>query len=113
MNVVDFCPAGTVICDGKFAIVGLLARKTVTPPAGATNGRVTVAVDVWESSIVEGLRLNPGPEGGSIVSSADELPLTVLAPTVTDVANVTPAVLTVKVAVVLPEGTVTVAGIPA
>jgi len=87
----------------------LFCRATLIPLLGATPLRVTVPVAVLPPTMLCGLRLIPVNVGGFTVSMADAVVLdaAVIATVVTDE---TPKLVTVKFAVVAPDGTVTVEG---
>jgi len=109
VNVAVVLPAGTATVAGTAAAELLSDRDTVVPPEGAAPFRVTVPVEELPPITVLGLKLKPLTEGGLIVKAAVLVTL-YTADTVTEVATATGVVVTVKVAVVAPGATVTLAG---
>jgi hypothetical protein len=111
VKVAVVLPAGTVTEAGTVAAAVLLLDKvTVVPPVGADVANVTVP---WEEAppVTEiGLKLKELKATGAMVKAAvlEELPL--VAVMVTEVEAETANVVTVNVAVVLPDATVTEAG---
>jgi hypothetical protein len=112
-------PAGTVTLAGTVAADVLsLASEMVRPPAGAALLSVTVPVDETPPVTVAGFsesadRLTVGGEaaGGVIVSCASREELLVPAVMLTvRLAPLIGLVLMLKVALVLPAGTVTLSG---
>ena len=109
VNVAVLLPDVTVTLTGTVAIVGLaLERVTRTPPAGAAAVSVTVAVEVLPPISVVGF--NARVERAVIVSTADEPPPAYAADIVTEVTALAATVDTVKVAVLTPAPTSTLAG---
>jgi len=109
VNVAVVVPAATVTFAGTAAAELLSDRDTVTPPEGAAPFRVTVPVEELPPITLLGLKLNRLAEGGLMVKPAVLVTL-YTADTVTEVALATGAVVTVKLAVVAPDATVTLAG---
>ena len=103
-------PAGTVTLAGRITFGSELVRNTVTLPGAAGASSVTVPVEVCPPVTVEGLRLmDSGPIGRTMSEVLTDPPLRV-AVMFPVAVEVTAWVLTVKVAVVFPANTVTVAG---
>ena len=122
VNVALVAPAGTVTLPtaGTLAAAGLLLeRVTTAPPAGAAALRVTVATEELPPTTLVGFSVKPetvrggGGAGGVTVSRADVLPVAIVAVIVTVVDAVTGKAEAVNVALLLPAGTVTLAGIVA
>ena len=114
VNVALVLPAATVTLVGTLAAPLLLDSITCAPPAGAGPLSVTVPVeDPTPPTTLLGLKVSEetvGRGGGITVSEADRLTPPKDAEMVTVVDAVTVLVLTVKVALVLPAATVTLAG---
>jgi hypothetical protein len=106
-------PAGTVTVLGTLARLELLRSCTTTPPAGAGPLRVTVPVAVLPPQTEVGLIVSDCSvtlgEGLTVRVAVREMP-PAEAVIVTLVALETARVETVKVALVVPAGTVTVLG---
>jgi len=106
-------PAGTVTVLDTLARLELLRNCTTTPPAGAGPLRVTVPVAVLPPHTVVGLIVSDWSvtlgEGLTVRVAVRETP-PAEAVIVTLVALETARVETVKVALVVPAGTVTVLG---
>src|SRR5437870_3136981 len=104
-------PAGTVTLDGTAAAPGLLLeRETTAPPMGAGTLRVTVPVDDCVPPItLVGLRVSAdrATGGGVTVNEAVLLAPPKEAEIVTVVDAATAPVVTVKLALPAPAGTVT------
>src|SRR5687768_13697046 len=104
-NVAEVAPSGTVTVAGTVATVGLLlARVTVTPPAGAAADSVTVPVEGLPPATLVGFsvaeaRVGPvtGAAGVTVRVTGVEAPPRV-AVIVTGVSAVTAVVVTGKVA---------------
>jgi hypothetical protein len=109
VKVLVVVPAATVILAGSAAAELLSDRVTVIPPEGAAPFRDTVPVEELPPTTLLGLRLKLLTEGGLIVKPAVLVTL-YRADTVTEVALATGVVVTVKFAVVAPDGTVTFTG---
>lgn len=109
VNVAVVLPAATVRVAGTVAAELLSVSDTVTPPEGAAPFRDTVPVEELPPITLLGLKFNALTEGGLIVKTAVLVTL-YTADTVTDVALATGLVVTVKVAKVAPDATVTLAG---
>ena len=107
----DVAFVGTVIETGTDASALLLNRYT-TVPAGAGPFRLTLPVAVLPPTI-DPVRLMPEIDGARTVATTDAEALLRVAVRTTGVFALTGMVVTVKVAVVFPAGTVTVAGIDA
>lgn len=112
VKVAVVAPAWTVTLDGTVATFVLLHESwTVTPAEGAALLRVTVPVDWLPPTTVDGFKLkadNAGP--GVIVSAAVFVTPLETADIVATVDEETGFVLTLKLAVVAPCGTVTEGG---
>src|SRR2546428_402349 len=105
-------PAGMVTLEGTVAAdVLLLESATAAPPAGAGPYSITVPVEDSRPPVtLVGISVSEERIGGSTVSEAVRLTPPSEAEIVTGVDAGTGLVLTVKVAVVPPAGTVTLAG---
>lgn len=104
-------PAGTVTLPGTVAEELLLDKATAIPPVGAAAFNVTVPVEEVPPATDAGFsetELRPAP--AVTISAAVLLAPLYVAVIVAFVAEVTAAVVTVKFAVVLPAGTVKLAG---
>jgi hypothetical protein len=115
VKVALVAPAGTVTLEGTCAVVVLLLESvTCAPPDGAAPLSVTVAVEDREPpTTLEGLSprdATVGGGGGITVSEAVLVTPPKDAEMVTDVEAVTALVVTVKVALVAPAGTITLEG---
>src|SRR5258706_388645 len=117
MKLAVFAPAATVTLAGtRAAIVLLLASVTTAPPDGAALLSVTVPVeDCVPPVTLVGFSVNEdnvtgGGAAGFTVSAAVLVVPPYAAPIVTAVEALTALVLTVKLAVVAPAATVTLAG---
>jgi hypothetical protein len=105
-------PARTVTLPlvGTEATAGLLLeRETTAPPLGAGPFRDTVPVEGFPPVTLPGLKVSEEGIGGITVSEAAWVPLPE-AEIVTGVEAVTAVVVTRKVALVAPAGTVTLGG---
>jgi len=111
VNVAVVAPAATVTLAGTVAApVLLLLSVTAAPPAGAGPFSVTVPVEEVPPVTDVGLRFTKLGVGAFTANVADwVVPLNVTE-IVTDALLATGLVLTVKVAVVAPTATVTLAG---
>lgn len=113
-NVADVAPAGTVTETGTVAETLELVSVTTTPPAGAAPLSVTVPVTPAPPTTDDGLTDTDLREteaaAGFTVSAAVLETAPLVAVIVTAVTAVTAVVFTVKVAVVAPAKTVTLAG---
>jgi hypothetical protein len=108
--VLEF-PAATVTLAGTEATdVLLLERVTTVPPAGAGALRVTVPVDGVPPLTLEGFRVNELAASVATVSDAVFVIVPFLAVIVTVALDASVDVVIVKVAVLAPAGTVTLAG---
>jgi len=104
-------PPGTVTLAGTVAApVLLLDSDTTAPPLGAELLSVTVPLDELPPVTLDGLTLSEESVGGVTVSEAVRVAPPYDPEIVTEVDDPTGLVLTVKVAVVPPPGTVTLAG---
>ncbi len=104
-------PAGTVTLDGtEAAEVLLLDSATTIPPAGAGPESVTVPVEGFPPTTLDGLLDTEDSEGGFTVSVADRVAPPYKADIVTAVVLATGFVEIVNVAPEAPAATVTVAG---
>lgn len=112
-NVAVVAPAATVRVAGTCASVELELRLTVTDEDAGACEIVTVPVLADPPTTVAGLRLTAVTVNGVSVSVVVIDELLNVAVRVTGVVLVTAAVATEKVAVVAPNGTVTVLGIDA
>src|SRR2546425_12726298 len=119
VNVALVRPAGTVTLPtgGTLAAAGLLLeRVTTAPPAGAAALKVTVATEELPPTTLVGFSARPetvrggGGAGGVTVSSAEVLPVAIVAVIVTVVDTVTGKAEAVNVALLLPARTVTFTG---
>src|SRR5260370_23160280 len=110
VNVALVVPAGMVTVGGTLAADGLLLESaTCAPPAGAGAFNVTVPVEgpSGPPTTLVGFRVSEDKTGGITVSVALCVPPPKDAEMVTAVDVATAVVVTVKVAVVAPDGTVT------
>jgi hypothetical protein len=113
INVSVVLPSGTVTVAGTVATEGsLLDSDTTAPPLGAAPLSVTVPVEPLPPTTEEGLkdRETSATVGGFTVRLADQVTPPYSAEISTAVVLDTATVVTANVAVVLPSGTVTVAG---
>ena len=107
-------PADTVTLDGTVATDVLpLESVTTTPPEGALAVRVTVPVELLPPLTLVGFRVSEerltAPAGVTVREACAELDPSVAVITAVEVV-LTACVLTVKLALVLPDDTVTVEG---
>ena len=112
VKVVFVLPEGTVTLAGTVATAVLpLVSVTTVPPVGAAPLNVTVPVEVAPEVTDVGFNVTDDTEtGGVTVSTALWLLPEAAAVIVTAVDVATVRVVTVKVVLVLPAGTVTLAG---
>jgi len=111
VKVALLLPAGTVTLEGTLAAPLLLESVACAPPAGAGPLSVTVPVDDCAPPVaLIGLNVSEETVGGVTVSEADMLTPPYDAEMVTGVDAATALVLIVKVAVLLPAGTVALEG---
>jgi hypothetical protein len=111
MKLALVLPAGTVAFAGTRATeVLLLDNDTTIPPLGAGPLSVTVPVEVFPPTMVEGLEDMDISAGRFTVRVEDLLTPPYTAEIVTEVDVDTGVVVIVKVALVFPLNTVTVAG---
>jgi hypothetical protein len=111
VKVAEVLPAGTVTEAGTVAAaILLLVNETMIPPAGADEARVTVPVDVAPPVTEVGFKLKELSVSGETVNAAVWDTPAYDAAIVTEEEEETTAVVIVKVAVVLPAGTVTETG---
>ncbi len=108
-------PAGTVTLEGTLATPGLLLESlTCAPPAGAGPLKVTVPVeDPSSPTTLDGFNVSEvtvGSGGGVTVREAVLVAPPKDAEMMTEVEAVTALVVTVKVALVAPAGTITLEG---
>ena len=103
-------PATVTLAGTRAAAVLLLASVTCAPPAGAGPLRVTVPVDGLAPVTLVGLSASEVGTGGKTVSDPVRVPLPYDAEIVAAVETPTALVVTVKVALVPPPTTVTLAG---
>ena len=113
VNVALVCPASTITlaCTVASSVL-LLASGTNAPPVGAAARKVTVAVEEAPPATLLGFKVTAET---ALEISKNMRPCTVTPPKEaamsTGVVAVTALVLAVKVALVCPAGTVTLAGI--
>jgi len=112
VNVADVLPEATVTDAGTVTplATSLLERVTTVPPAGAGPDRVTVPDELAPPVTDVGFRAALSSVGAVTVSAAVLVVEPRTALIVAETLAVTPVVEVVKVAVVLPEATVTDAG---
>jgi len=115
VKVALIAPAGMVTLAGTVAAaVLLLTREMTAPPLGAAPLRVTLPIEGDPPVTLVGFSVNVvsvGPEdGGVTVRAAVRVTPEYDAESVTEVEEVTASVDTWKVALLAPDGTVTVAG---
>jgi hypothetical protein len=115
VKVALVAPDATMTFAGTLATAGLLlVSVTAAPPDGAALVSLTVPFDAVPPTTLVGLTAsddNDAGGGGAVtVNTAVRLAPPDVPPMVTDVDEVTDAVLTVKVALVAPAATVTLAG---
>lgn len=112
-NVALVCPASTttLACTVASSVL-LLASGTNAPPVGAGASKVTVAVEALPPTTLLGFKVTAET---ALETTKNRVWVTVVplreAEMTTPVVAVTGAVLAVKVALVCPAGTVTLAGI--
>jgi len=109
VNVAVRLPAGTVTVAGTLALGSALPSPTTAPPVGAGPFRVTVPVAEVPPSTGFGLKDRAATASGLTVRGAVAV-VPQVADRVIDAAVATGTVLTGKMAVVAPAGTVTEAG---
>ena len=109
-NVTDVFPAGMVTVFGTVADVELLLSWIESPPVGATEPIVTVPVLVLPPWSEVGLTDSDFRIGPLMVRFVVSVTVPKAAVKVTAVWELTATVLTVKVALALPAGIVTVGG---
>jgi hypothetical protein len=107
--VLDVVPAAIVTVAGTVAWISLELRLTVAPAGPAAKFSAMVAVDVAPPATLDGLRAMLLRIGAFTVSCEVFEPPAV-AVMVTFVSELTAIVVAVKVALVCPDGIVTVAG---
>ena len=110
VKVAVVAPARTVTFAGTLTEVWLLARLTSAPPDGAGVLRVTVPVELAPPRRLVGSSLSPVSPSGLIVNVAPIEVAPNVPVIVAEACAVTDFVVTVKVAVVAPAGTETLAG---
>ena len=111
VNVFVEVPAATVTDAGTVAaLVTEEERVTTTPPAGAGPVSVTVPVELLPPTTLAGATLTADRAAGVTVRPAVWVAPTATPVIVTDVEDATAREVTVNVAVVAPEATVTLAG---
>lgn len=110
-NVALVAPCATVTLAGTAAAGLSLDSNAVNPPDGAALVRVTVPCDALPPVTLDGLTVTDDNEaGGFTVKVALRLAPPKLPPMVADAEAVTETVVAVKVALVAPAATVTLAG---
>lgn len=111
-KVAVVAPAWTVTLDGTVATFVLLLKSwTVTPAEGAALLRVTVPVDCLPPTTVDGFKLKANNAGAGVIVSAVVFVTPLKMADIVATADVaTGFVLTLKLAVVAPCGTVTDGG---
>lgn len=111
VNVPCVAPAATVTEDGTVAtLVLLLLKLTAVPPVGAATVSVTVPVEFVPRRTVVGFRVSDCTLGTTVTVNGAETVTPRVAEMLTIVCEVTALVFTVKVALVLSQDTVTLAG---
>ena len=117
VKVALVAPAGTVTLNGTVAAVELHESETDPPPLGAGALNVTVPVDEAPPSTLVGLSdtvesTGPGGGGGGAGGGVTDRPVRINVPSVAVMMANTFAgtVVTVKVALVAPAGTVMLGG---
>jgi len=110
VKVAVVVPAATVTLAGAVAAALLLDKLTDKPPAGAALPKVTVPIEEVPPSTAVGFTATDETTGGFTVNAAVWVPPLNVAEMVADAAVATGVVVTVKVAVVAPAATVTLAG---
>jgi len=110
VNVADLAPAAIFSVAGGVAEVVVEASVTLTPPAAATPESVTVPVLEAPPATLVGETVNALTTGAVTAKIAVFFVAPWLAVIVTDLFAATATELILKVTVVLPEGTVAVAG---
>jgi large repetitive protein len=115
VKVAFVAPAATVMLAGAVAaVVLLLVRVTIAPPDGAALDSVTVPCELLPPTTVAGLTVSDDNAAGDGVFDIVNTALRLTPPDtplmVAEVDAVSDAVLTVKVALVAPAATVTLAG---
>ena len=110
MNVADAEPPGMVTLGGTVAAARSRERVTTAPAVGATPVSVTVPAALVPPVTLAGLILKDLNVAALTVNEAVFVTPFCAAEIVTAVSAATPLLVTVKVAVVKPAGTVTVAG---
>jgi hypothetical protein len=111
LKIAEVAPAGTVTVAGTVAAALELVKATTAPPGGAGPFRYTLlAVDGTPPTNAVGDRYSDDNATGLTISVPGLVTPPYAAEIVTLVAAATFVVFTVKVAVVAPAATVTVAG---
>lgn len=113
VNVLLVAPAATVTLVGTVAAAELSERVTTVPPEGAAAASVTVPVDEAPPATLDGLSVSAdrvGAAAARVMDSAANWNTLSSAALNCTVVESTGKVVTVKVALVAPAGTVTVAG---
>src|SRR5271167_2252662 len=110
VKVAVVAPAATVTLAGTVAAALLLDKVTDSPPVGAALPKVTVPVDEVPPVTEVGFSVTDDTTGGFTVNTAVLVPPLKVAEMVADAVLATAVVVTVKVAVVAPAATVTLAG---
>jgi hypothetical protein len=113
VKVAEVAPDATVTLAGIPTVVLLSVKAISDPPEGAGPLSLTVAVDEVPPVTVVGFRVRERMTGGLIVREVWIVAALYVADTVAMVALATALVVIVKLAVVVPAATVTLAGIVA
>ena len=109
-NVFVFVFAATVTVAGTVAAPSALIVETIAPAGGEFPSRVRVAVELAPPATAKGLRVTVERAAGVVEITTVFGTAARVAVIVEDLLAATPGVVTVKVAVVAPLATVTVAG---
>jgi hypothetical protein len=111
LNVAVLVPAGTVTELGTWASAKLLKTVIASPPVGAAPDKVRVAVEGLPPTTLSGLNAIFSKNEGTTLNDSDSVLLFGSVPVmVAELLAVTADVVIVKVALRLPDATVTEAG---